>query len=135
MRTLVLSRPQQQALLDALNKVYPEEGCGFLAGRGEQVHTLYPVENILHSPVAFEMEPQQQIAALMDMEAAGQQLLAIYHSHPHGPMHPSATDVARASNYPDALQVIVSLAQRDRPQIGIFHIVEGGVRRAQLLVV
>jgi proteasome lid subunit RPN8/RPN11 len=135
MRTLLLSRPQQQALLEALDQVYPEEGCGFMAGRGEQVQALYPVENILHSPVAFEMEPQQQIAALLAMEAAGQQLLAIYHSHPHGPKDPSTSDVARAGNYPDALQVIVSLARRDRPQIGVFHVAEGVVTRAHLLVV
>ncbi len=135
MRTLVLSRPQQQALLDALDQVYPEEGCGFLAGRDEQVQALYPVENVLHSPVAFEMDPQQQIAALLAIEAAGQQLLAIYHSHPHGPKRPSATDVARAGNYPDALQVVVSFARRDRPHIGVFQVVAGVVSRSRLLVV
>ena len=42
----------------------------------------------------FRMEPHAQWRAFQRMEAAGMELLGIYHSHPKGPDHPSPTDIA-----------------------------------------
>ncbi|MCI0395027.1 MAG: M67 family metallopeptidase [Chloroflexi bacterium] len=123
-----------QALLEHLQAVYPLEGCGFMAGRDGVVYRLYPVANRLTSARAYEMEPQEQVAALLDMEASGWDLLAIYHSHPQGPELPSPTDVAQA-HYPEAIQVIVSLQDLDRPVVRGFTIVEGQVGEALLQVV
>jgi proteasome lid subunit RPN8/RPN11 len=53
------------------------------------------------------MNPQQQLDALLDMEQNGWDLLAIYHSHPHGPELPSHTDILEHF-YPDALCMIWS---------------------------
>jgi proteasome lid subunit RPN8/RPN11 len=61
-----------------------------------------------HSPVAYEMEPLQQIQAMLAIENDGLELLAIYHSHPDGPARPSPTDVALAY-YPEQAQLIISL--------------------------
>ena len=66
-----------------------------------------PVENMLHSPVRFQMEPSAQFKALLNIEEAGQELLAIFHSHPTGPARPSETDVAEFY-YPGALVLIAS---------------------------
>ena len=97
-----------------------------VGGRDGRAVRLYPVENVRHSPVAFEMEPVQQIKALLAMEAEGLELIAIYHSHPHGPARPSTTDVANAY-YPDAVQLIISLANRQQPSIRAFTIIDGVV--------
>jgi proteasome lid subunit RPN8/RPN11 len=51
------------------------------------------------------MEPRAQVEVLLDLEAQGLELLAIYHSHPSGPLRPSATDVAEVS-YPEAAALI-----------------------------
>ena len=106
--------------------LWPEEACGLLAGRDGRAVRLYPVENSLHSPVAYEMEPVQQIKAMLAMEAEGLELIAIYHSHPDGPARPSATDIA-AAYYPDAVQLILSLADRQRPSLRAFTIIDGVV--------
>ena len=47
-------------------------------------------------------------------------------SHPDGPARPSATDVANAY-YPNAVQLIISLADRARPSVRAFTIVDGTV--------
>lgn len=120
-------------MLAHLRSVYPEEGCGLMAGVDGEVLRLYPVENRLHSPVAYEMEPLQQLQALQHLEDAGWQLLAIYHSHPQGPETPSSQDVAQAY-YPDALYVIVSLARPDQPVVRLFSIRDGTVDEQTLTV-
>ena len=121
-------------MLAQLQAVYPLEGCGLLAGRAGRVERVYPVDNALHSPFEYEMDPRQQLQAMLDLEDAGWELLAIYHSHPHGPPDPSATDVARAY-YPEALHVIVSLANHERPSVRAFSISGGQVEEVLLEIV
>ena len=110
--------------------VWPEEGCGLVGGRDGRAVLLYPVENVRHSPVAVEMEPLQQIRAMLAMEAEGLELIAIYHSHPDSPARPSATDVANAY-YPDTVQLIISLADRARPSVRAFTIIDGVVAEVE----
>ncbi|HOU42006.1 MAG TPA: M67 family metallopeptidase [Promineifilum sp.] len=126
MPTLILSRALREEMLAHAAGLWPEEACGLLAGREERAVRLYPVENSLHSPVAYEMEPVQQVRAMLALEAEGLELLAIYHSHPDGPAQPSATDIA-AAYYPDAVQLILSLADRQRPSLRAFTIIAGVV--------
>jgi [CysO sulfur-carrier protein]-S-L-cysteine hydrolase len=109
---LRLKRPVYEAMLCHLEAVYPQEGCGLLAGYwSERMATvLYAIANRAANPqTQFLMLPSQQIAAFLEIDAAEMDLLAIYHSHPHGPATPSAADMAQAY-YPDVLQLVVSLA-------------------------
>ena len=126
MQTLTLSHALLDEMLAHVNRLFPEEACGLVGGLDGRAARLYPVENVRHSPVAFEMEPVQQIKALLAMEAEGLELIAIYHSHPDGPARPSITDVANAY-YPDAVQLIISLANRQQPSIRAFTIIDGVV--------
>ena len=130
MATLTLSRAVLDEMLAHVAGLWPEEACGLVGGRNGRAVRLYPVENTRHSPVAFEMDPLQQINAMLAMEAEGLELIAIYHSHPDGPARPSATDVANAY-YPDAVQLIISLADRARPSVRAFTIIEGAVAEVQ----
>ncbi len=133
MGPLRLRATQYAAMLAHLRSVYPEEGCGLMAGVDGDVLRLYPVENRLHSPAAYEMEPRRLIEALQQIEEARWELLAIYHSHPQGPETPSAQDVAQAY-YPEALYVIVSLARPERPVVRLFSIRDGAVDEQALTV-
>lgn len=126
MRRLTLSRALLEEMLAHVRGLWPEEACGLVAGLDGQAMRAYPIENIHHSPALFEMDPLQQVRAMLAMEADGLALIAIYHSHPHGPPRPSLTDVANAY-YPDAVQIIISLADRLRPSVRAFTIVEGVV--------
>ena len=119
---LTIARPFLDQMLDHLQACYPLEGCGLLAGDEHgRVTAVYPIANILQSPTAYEMDPELQIEAMLALEAAGWQMLAIYHSHPRGPEHPSATDIALAY-YPEALHLIVSLREPTAPVVRAFRI-------------
>ncbi len=126
MNTLIVNGVLLDEMLAHVAGLWPEEACGLVGGRDGRAVRLYPVENTRHSPVAFEMDPLQQIKAMLAMEAEGLDLIAIYHSHPDGPARPSATDVANAY-YPDAVQLIISLADRARPSVRAFTIIDGVV--------
>lgn len=93
-----------QMLADVASR-YPEEACGLVAGRAGRSMEVIPVTNILRSPVRYRMAPQEQLEAFERIEARGLELLAIYHSHPHGPDHPSNTDIDEAY-YPEAVTLI-----------------------------
>jgi len=134
METLNIPRDVYDAMLRQLQDAYPLEACGILAGLEGQVRRLYAVENRLQSPVAYEMEPSRQLQAMLALEDAGLQMLAIYHSHPAGPQTPSPTDVAQAY-YPGVAHVIVSLAQSRRPTSRAFTLDDGRVHEIVLKIV
>lgn len=129
-KRLALTANQLKQIIAHLHNCLPEEGCGLIAGTGTQTQAVLPVENCLHSPVRFQMAPSGQWFAFQEIESAGLDLLAIFHSHPHGPSHPSATDIAEFF-YPDAL-VLIASPQIEAPdhsklildswQIGAFQI-------------
>lgn len=121
MAALILTKAIVDNITAAVRADYPDEACGFIAGRETKAERLFPIENVCHSPVAFRMEPVQQIKAMLKMEAEGLDLLAIYHSHPAGPAYPSQTDVAMAY-YPEAVQLIVSLEDWPAIQLAAFRI-------------
>lgn len=126
MTVLELDRDQAAALIKHAVEESPNECCGLLAGRNGRVERIYRGTNIDHSPYTYLMDPKEQLAAFKDMDAAGLDLLGIYHSHTHTPPYPSKTDVAKAF-YPDALYVIVSLARQEAPEIRAFRLSNGQI--------
>lgn len=116
----------------------PEEACGLVGGLVEgpvaRAVVFYPIENILHSAVAYEMDPLPQIRAMLDIEAAELELVAICHSHPSGPARPSATDLAQAY-YPDSAYLILTPAAADRPAVRGFMLGDGETREIEVAVV
>lgn len=111
----------------------PEEACGLLAGQDGRVAGLYPVENRLHSPTTYEMDPRAQLQAMLAMEAEGWEMLGIFHSHPQGPALPSSTDLAQAY-YPDAEYVIISLRKPDQPVVRSFYLRDGQAQEVSFSV-
>jgi proteasome lid subunit RPN8/RPN11 len=101
-----------QMMLDDINERDKEEACGFVAGVEKSSLEVYPVTNILHSPVRFRMDPEQQLECLIQIEKNQWDLLAIYHSHPPGFDGPSQTDVAEAY-YPGVIHLIWSQKDGD----------------------
>jgi proteasome lid subunit RPN8/RPN11 len=91
----------------AVDAAAPEEACGLVIGSGRTASEIIPIENIHHSPVRYEMNPKQVLDAFLAIEEANLDLIAIYHSHPHGPSYPSPTDI-REAYYPDPAQLIWS---------------------------
>ena len=116
---------------------YPNECCGILAGKDEQVLQAYRIANTAKSPVRYVMDPQEQLNAILDVERRGWQFLAFYHSHTHSSAYPSVTDVRMAlqSGYLDEYYILVSLEDEVRPDIRAFHIDEtGGIAEEQFQI-
>ncbi len=118
-----LTREQLNQMLKQAHAEAPNECCGLLLGRGDLVEEVFPGRNVRMSPTLYEMDPQDQLRAFRRMDERGWDLVGIYHSHPASEAHPSKTDRAKAL-YPDSRYVIVSLADRDRPQVRAFRIVD-----------
>jgi proteasome lid subunit RPN8/RPN11 len=91
---------------------FPNEACGLVGGKDRCSVKVYPIKNILTSPTRFRLDPQQQLEAMLSMEELGLEMVAIYHSHPAGPSHPSIRDIAEAA-YPDAANLIWYLDGED----------------------
>lgn len=130
---LILKRPFYTQMLSHLQAEYPLEACGILAGLAGEIVHHYPIANMLQSPTAYKMEPEQQLAAMLDMEEKGWDMTAVYHSHPQGPETPSETDIAQAY-YPDVIQLIVSLRQQAQPVLRAFMVGNGRVTEIDILV-
>ena len=106
-----LSRIQFEAIIAHAREAAPEECCGLIGGLVEgKAQTIYRASNVANDPLtSYEAAPEDLFAAQRAMRERGEQLLAIYHSHPRSAEpQPSATDV-RLAYYPTAVYLIVGL--------------------------
>lgn len=86
--------PEHWAQMEADVRVrMSEEACGIVTGKGNHSRLVIPVTNILHSPFRFRMEPKEQLSAFLLAEEKNLEVIAVYHSHPHGIDQPSITDL------------------------------------------
>ncbi len=108
---LQLSPAQIYAIHKHCQNEVPREACGLLAGIDGIVKIVLPVMNIAPGKTTYEMDARAQLRALELIEAEGLELLAIYHSHPKGPPHPSESDIRK--NQYDVLHLINSRAGRN----------------------
>lgn len=106
---LRLPRAIVNQLLHLAQRAPEEEICGLISGDASGFRHCYPVTNVATDRQhLFHLDPRGQIDAMRRMREAGEELVAIYHSHPHAPALPSVTDI-RESEYPDVLYLIISL--------------------------
>ena len=93
-----------------LAQISPDhEVCGLIGSKNGLPSSCYPVKNIAKlADLRFQLDASQQISAMAAMREQGEQLFAIYHSHPTAPATPSSTDLELAA-YPQALHLIISL--------------------------
>jgi [CysO sulfur-carrier protein]-S-L-cysteine hydrolase len=115
-------------MIEHSKAAYPREACGLIAGfrKSGAGDRLIRMKNVAQSESEFEMDPAELISTLRDLRNSGEELTAIYHSHPHGPAEPSQMDIERAY-YPEAAHVIVSLVEPERPRVAGFRIVDGEI--------
>ncbi len=132
---LLLQEDMLQFVLAQARDSYPYEACGLLGGSDGRVLKVQPMRNIADDPrTRYVMDPEELLAAFQDFEANDWDLLAIYHSHPAGPSHPSETDIAE-SYYPDVVYLIISLAVRHAPKVTAWTIRDGQASPAVLQVI
>jgi proteasome lid subunit RPN8/RPN11 len=93
-----------------LAQISPDfEVCGLIGSKNGLPTHCYPIKNSAEHPQQrFLLDAGQQISAMAKMRELGEDLFAIYHSHPTAPALPSTHDLEHAA-YPDALYLIISL--------------------------
>ena len=111
----------------------PNECCGMVGGVDGEARTVYRAENAEASPLRYSIDSQEQFRLMREIEAAGEELAAIYHSHTKSAAYPSQTDVNLAG-WPEAVYLIVSLADPEAPDLKGFWIRDGEISEAELVV-
>ncbi len=127
---LRLSREHERQMREHVEQSLPNEACGMVGGRDGRVEVIIPVSNALASPVRFQMEPVEQLQALLRLDDLGLDVAAIYHSHPFGPSHPSQTDLDEYA-YPDSIALIWS-KESGKWQVRGFTIKNGSFQEIRL---
>src|SRR5215207_6907296 len=111
MPLLQLRREHVDEMIAHARETAPQECCGLIGGVSEtRAVTLYRLRNVTLNPEsAYEAAPDDLFAAQREMRDRGEDLLAIYHSHPRASEpRPSETDV-RLAYYPSAKYLIIGL--------------------------
>ena len=118
----------------------PNEACGIVHAKDGTPVSVHRVTNVAASPYRFEMHGMEQMRLEQARDDGGETLFAIYHSHVASRAYPSPTDVRMAffppgeveqePTYPEALYILVSLAE-DPPPVHAYHIRQGGVIEEQ----
>ncbi|MGA2928890.1 MAG: M67 family metallopeptidase [Solirubrobacteraceae bacterium] len=110
----------------------PNECCGMIASRDGEAARIYRAQNAAASPLRYEIDGAEQYRIQMEIEDAGMDLGAIYHSHTRTEPYPSQTDINLAF-YPESLYVIVGLSGAE-PNVRAYTIRGGHVQAAELVV-
>lgn len=112
----------EHALRDA-----PNECCGLVAARDGAAVAVRPEVNEAASPLRFEIAGKALLTALDEIEGAGDELGAIYHSHTRSAPYPSQTDINFAAGWPGIEWLIVGV-DGTRTEVRSYLIDDGDVR-------
>lgn len=122
---LRIDRATWDALVAHAESDFPFEVCGLLGIGDDGSIRHFPIDNAERSMTYYVMDAKQMLHAMREIED-DELHLVIYHSHSHTQAYPSATDI-RLAAYPDATYAIVTLQDRDAPDIRAFRITDGEV--------
>ena len=99
----------------------PEEVCGILRGRGGTAQQLVRARNVAADRVIDYVVDPQTLLRQFEFEEHGDEMVAIYHSHPRSPAYPSASDAWNAY-YPECAYLICSLQDNHAPVVRAFRL-------------
>lgn len=132
-KTVQIPRTLVNQLLHQAQLSPAQEVCGLVGQVGEQCE-CYPIENVAtDASVLFALNASEQLAAFKTMQEKGQNLFAIYHSHPSSPPVPSDIDIEEA-NYSDALYLIISLNTKGVLEMRGFYLQSGQTEEVELII-
>lgn len=135
---LTVPAPLAEELLSHARSQLPNEACGILAGTVADgvATTFHPARNEEASPLRYNVHPEDLVRITFEIEDAGDDMVAIFHSHTRSPAVPSPTD-RRAAMYPDVFYLLATLADPDAaPErcLRAWRIREGEAAEVELLV-
>lgn len=133
----------REALIEHAQREYPNESCGIVVGDrpaadGGVALRFAATRNEDASPLRYRIHAEDLLRLTLETDDADEVFWAIVHSHVRSPARPSPTDIG-AAQYPDALYILVSLADAEAdPVTGErsvrgWRIVDGRVYEVALL--
>ena len=113
---LALPAAVADELLAHAREELPNEACGLLsgglaAGRATRYHRA---RNAEASPLRYNVHPDDLVRIVFAIDGAGDDLVAIFHSHTHTPAVPSPTD-RRSAQYPGVFYLLATLSDPNAP--------------------
>ena len=130
---MILRNTHLSAIVAHARETAPAECCGLIGGAHDaRSISIYRLRNVTSNPErAYEAAPEELFAAQRQMRERGEDLIAIYHSHPRtDDPFPSETDV-KLAYYPSAIYLIIGLGG-ERPVVRAFKISEQEQRWQQV---
>ena len=122
-----------RALIEHAQAEYPKECCGIIAGPPGEPREVFRLTNIDPDPVMrYNADPKELKHVTDQVYDRDWDIVSIYHSHTHSPAFPSATDVDRAF-YPEAVYALVSLQDRQHPDLRAFKILDGRIEELTVI--
>jgi proteasome lid subunit RPN8/RPN11 len=132
----------RDALIEHARREYPNEACGIVVGDrpaadGGVALRFAVTRNEEASPLRYRIDSQDLLRLTLETDDADEVFWAIVHSHVRSPARPSPTDIG-AAQYPDALYILVSLADAEvdpvsgEPSVRGWRIVDGAVHEVEL---
>jgi len=110
----------------------PNECCGMVAVRDGAATAVHATENVAASPFRFEVDSSELIRLWNDIESAGADVGAIYHSHTRSDPYPSQTDVNFASNWPGVEWIIVGVDKQGQTEVHSYLVDDGQISEVEL---
>lgn len=109
----------------------PRECVGFVTGPAGIARSSQRLTNVYPEIDFYEPDADEAWAALEAAEARGEEVVAIYHSHPTDRAVPSARDIEHAG-FDSAVFIICSLLEPGAPVLRGWWIVDGQVSEVAL---
>jgi len=128
---LRLSLEQYRVIVAHCLDGLPDEACGMLTGPmvdGDPtgaVTAVHPCRNADASARTYTVEPRDLLRAMRAADAAGDEIIGVWHSHTHTDAYPSPTDVRQAVD-PAWIYVLVSL-RHGEPALRAYRIRDGAI--------
>jgi proteasome lid subunit RPN8/RPN11 len=114
---LTLPRAVAEEILAHARAGLPNEACGLVAGAFDaagsgRASVFHAARNAEASPLRYNVDAADLVRIVFAIEDAGEDLVAIFHSHTRSPAVPSATD-RRTAQYDRPFYLLASLAEPD----------------------
>lgn len=129
-----ISRDLVEEIVAHAREDLPNECCGIVSTKDGNAVQVYRARNEYRSPLRFRIHSQDHFRINFEIEDAGHETGAMYHSHVKSPAYPSQTDVNLAERWPGVVWLIVSLADRDAPDLRGFHITGPEIQEVPLTI-
>ncbi|MGH9122048.1 MAG: Mov34/MPN/PAD-1 family protein [Acidimicrobiales bacterium] len=132
---LALAREVFEVMVAHCLDGFPLEACGLLGGAGgdhASASACYPTANAAASAKLYTVEPRDMLRADRAADAAGIELIGVFHSHTHTDAYPSPTDVELAPD-PGWHYVLVSLRDAE-PSVRSYRIRGGNIEEEAVVL-